>query len=334
MITIGGSEAGAICGVDEQFSTPTMKLAEKLGVWSPPFTDNAAAEAGRWMEPSIVRWYESATGRLVITGDELAGAIDGEIDIQTFREPDALADLVAAIKPYVERVSVREGQRHFRSRRYPHATGALDGFAFDDAYAWGYFDAKNMDKSMRRKWREESPQKYLLQLDHYGLLIDPDREFFQWHGLAALFGGNDLVCRDYERSEERETFLLREELEFIRRVEDAQLAREEGRKIELPTQFLEGRELPAVRALWPKPEKPKWVACPPVVELEDGTAITPRQIHDLWTMNKAKRSELQDEWVWLKAVITALMGDADQLGMHDDYYFERAADGQIRSKRE
>jgi putative phage-type endonuclease len=57
---VGGSDIGAICGVNK-YSSPIMVYMDKLGLYEKNF-DNEAMKAGRKIEPVLAEWFTEETG--------------------------------------------------------------------------------------------------------------------------------------------------------------------------------------------------------------------------------------------------------------------------------
>lgn len=297
-IQVGGSEVAAICGLSK-FCTPMQLFAHHLGLLPRGQGQvDDAADAGRFLEEGILRWYAKRTGRTVVRGWDVAHFHGGHPELVDERLWQACREIIDALDGYATVVHVREGQTHLRSVEHPWMVGGVDAFVFDEQLGWGIVDAKNLNMSKRREWIDE-PQHYLLQLDHYLSICGPH---FKWYSLAAVFGGQNLETRDYDRSEAR--------LDFVRRVTSEWCDRVRRRGVPESDELKPG-DAQALAALYPKPDGPVFRAWPGMVEVA-GHKLTARMFDERWVRLTGEYQHAKAGLEELKLLVLRHMGGADE----------------------
>lgn len=191
-VLIGGSDAAALLGWNPLMD-PLLLYVVKQGRADEPASDEAA-EAGRFMEPAILRWYAHRTGRVVISAAEVAEHLRDLDEVSDTERIGLGLACAEALAPFV-RVRFAAGDHViFQSRQKPWLAMSVDAFAYDPELGWGIVDAKNLAQSKAIEWHDGIPPAKAPQIVHY-TMITP----FTWGGFAVVFGGNRLRAYDVRR---------------------------------------------------------------------------------------------------------------------------------------
>lgn len=276
---VGGSDLGAIMGVDP-YRTALDVWAAKKGI-ARDDGDDDVRQAGHFLEDGILRWYAAKTGRDVRTGADM-------LDVFCWSGVDVLEHAAIHYRD-------RDGRVILRSRRYPWLAASLDALVGDRELGWGVLDAKNTHMGERKAWVERSPLHYRCQLAGYRLVTG-----LPWAGFAVLFGGRALGWADEPGDDALEAELLRRSQDFVTSLHDDRP----------PTGDASGRDLGALRAVWPKSAN---VAHFPTTLVLDGARVRPADFDEAWLEACAGMDRWGSRRRDLEAQLRVLMRDAREL---------------------
>lgn len=176
---IGGSDVGALCGLNKR-KTPYHLWLEKRGLLPEELfvEDNERIRWGRRLEKPIADEFAFKTGRAI------------KVQKRTMRHPEKRF-MLANIDRWQTDPSRPEADR------------------------LGVLECKNHDWRMRKLWVQGGvPDTHYLQFQHYLAVTGK-----HWGSFAALFGGNDLVYFDIERDDNIIARIMALEEDFWRRVQ-------------------------------------------------------------------------------------------------------------------
>lgn len=193
---IGGSDAGAVLGIDPWQSEFEL-YSRKVGL----IGEKHAGEAAMWgllHEPTIRRWYEGETGRATHSM------------FWQFKFPNARGEVAG------NRVVLR-------STSNPFMLANLDAVIEDEEKGIGVLEIKT--SAWPEAWEEGPPPWCYAQMQHYLAVTG-----LQWGAFAVLFKGNMGGHMDVERDDAYIADLIEKEVEFWRRVQENDSPEADGSK--------------------------------------------------------------------------------------------------------
>lgn len=300
--TIGGSDLGIILGLSP-YKTALQLWLERTGQVEEGPTD-AVQQAGRFLEPGILRWYAAETGRRVYAGPEL-------VDLFARADPLAVQILEHASVAYAD----DEGRLVLQSRRWPWLAGSVDAIAVDPELGAGIVDAKNTHFGELDEWRERSPPHYRAQVAGYTLITG-----LRWGGFAVLFGGRQLGWSDEPRDEALEGRALAAAQAFADRLVLG----------EPPGPDLARGDVDALRAM--HGVTARTLAFPLTLVL-DGERVTADAFDQAWCENMAALRSSRAGRAVLETTLRNLMGDAREIRLPSGVSYRRNERKVWRSER-
>lgn len=331
-MTLGGSDIATILGWNP-YEDPIGLYGRKRGLIERDETDSEAAQAGRFLEEGILRWYAKRTGRRLVSPVQVAKMLDmcrlhRKVDLQ--RAPESVRgiegfEVAAALVDHLEVHWSDPLERQspiFRSKAEPWRLLTPDAFAFDEAMGWGIVDAKNLHASKAADWADGVPPDKAPQVAYY---TQPTP--FLWGGFAVVFGGQRLVSYDIRRGDMESIFeLIDEEVpDFLRHVEIGEEPRAEPSR----------KSLAALKRLYPSPRKGKTVAWVSGFAMADGSVVDPEDFDVEYLEVKSQCREWNDRRDQLQAILRAVAKDAEFVRMRGGvaYRFTTSENGRQSIRR-
>jgi hypothetical protein len=284
---VGGSEVGAILGVDP-YRTALQLWLERTGR-AERREPTEVMEAGRYLEDGVLRWYAAKTGRQVLHGRALGEAID------------ACTHGMDRLIAYAE-VVYRDDENRLvlRSRLYPWLQASLDAVAIDPRLGPGVVDAKCTGFAEIQAWREGSPEHYRAQVACYTLVTG-----LQWGGFAVMFGGRELGWSDEPRDTELES----------RVIQATRLFRDSLARDVAPEPDRSGGDTAALRTMHRNVSGRTLLF--PTTTLLDGERVSAREFDERWLACAERLTAARQEREVLETHLRATMGDAREIVLPD-----------------
>lgn len=329
-VTLGGSDIATILGWNP-YEDPIGLYGRKRGLIERDDEDSEAAQAGRFLEEGILRWYAKRTGRKLVDPAQVASVLKLGEDVPLTTRGALQRDGGTGFGPAlalkgsldVHWFDPLSGQPPiFRSKSEPWRLLTPDAFAFDEAMGWGIIDAKNLHASKAADWAEGVPPDKAPQVAYY---TQPTP--FLWGGFAVVFGGQRLVSYDIRREDMAPIFeLIDEEVpDFLRHVEIGEEPRAEPSR----------KSLAALKRLYPSPRKGKTVAWVSGFAMADGSVVDPEDFDVEYLEVKSQCREWNDRRDQLQATLRAVAKDAEFVRMRGGvaYRFTTSESGRQSIRR-
>lgn len=303
--TIGGSDVSTILGWND-FEDPIGLYGRKLGLIERDDTDSEAAQAGRFLEDGILRWYAERTGRRVVDPAQVASVlrIHSEHPLKSIPSWADFEQGFGAAYALQNTIEVHwfdttgEQPPIFRVKSEPWRLLTPDAFVWDERLGWGIVDAKNLHASKAKDWAEGVPADKSPQVAYY---TQPTP--FQWGGFAVVFGGQRLASFDMARDDMAPIFdLIDEEVPAFL----AALERREEPKAE-PSK----KSLDALKRLYPTPTRGKSVAWVSAFAMADGSLVDPEEFDVEYLEVREQCREWNDRRDEMTATVRAVAKDAE-----------------------
>lgn len=190
---LGGSDAGAICGVNP-YKSGLEVFYEKIGEL-PAKEDNEAMEWGRTLEPIIAEKFAKQSALEIIP--------------EVYLNCPVISDNAL---PF----TVIDPEDIYCSPIHPFMFANPDRIIFHPAIGTGILEIKTSNEYNYSDWMEGNlPKSYVLQIHHYMYVMDCSYAI-----IAALIGGNKFRTFFIKRDEDLINTMLSEEEDFWSRVEE------------------------------------------------------------------------------------------------------------------